>query len=237
MQTLVGAIPDQVERLEPHGSAILAHLVARTTHGRDPLGYLVGVAHSRREAHQRHLGGQVDDDLLPHRTAIGVLEEVDLVEHDDPERTQAGTARIDHVAQDLGGHDHDGRVTVDRVVAGQQTDLVGSQPLDEVVVLLVREGLDRGRVERTQAIGPGGVDRVLGHDCLAATGGSGDEHRAPLVEGVEGPELEVVERERVVGDQVGTVGAHAAQVPDQPAAASRARFRFWAMRPMTIEIM
>ena len=44
-----------------------------------------GVADRRRQAHQPHVHREVDDHLLPHRPAVGVLQEVHLVEHDEPE--------------------------------------------------------------------------------------------------------------------------------------------------------
>ena len=63
--------------------------------------------------------------------AVGVLEVVDLVEHDVGEDRQVG-AGVDHVAQHLGGHHHHRRVTVDRVVAGEQPDPVGAVETAEV---------------------------------------------------------------------------------------------------------
>ena len=100
--------------------------VGRPAHRRDPVGQLLGVRHRGRQAHQPHVGGQVDDHLLPHRAAVGVLEVVHLVEHDERRPSSAGDAGVDHVAQHLGGHHHDRRVAVDRVVAGEQADAVGA---------------------------------------------------------------------------------------------------------------
>ena len=37
-----------------------------------------------------HGGRQVDDDLLPHRPPVGVLQEVDLVEHDVLQAVERG---------------------------------------------------------------------------------------------------------------------------------------------------
>ena len=59
--------------------------------GADPVGQLLGVGHRRRQAHQVDPGGGVDDDLLPDRAPVGVLQVVDLVE--------------DHVAQARRGAD------------------------------------------------------------------------------------------------------------------------------------
>ena len=46
--------------------------------------------------------------------AVGVLEVVDLVEHHVAQVAQRRRARVDHVAQHLGGHHHDRGVAVDR---------------------------------------------------------------------------------------------------------------------------
>ena len=54
--------------------------------------------------------------------AVGVLEVVHLVEHDAAQAVERAATGVDHVAQHLGGHHHDRRVAVDRVVAGQQAD-------------------------------------------------------------------------------------------------------------------
>ena len=49
----------------------------------DPVGQLLGVRHRGRQAHSATVARQVDDHLLPHRAAVGVLEVVDLVEDDE----------------------------------------------------------------------------------------------------------------------------------------------------------
>ena len=80
-QPVVGDVADVVEVVELHRSSLLEHDAGRTADRFDPLGELVGVAHRRRQAHQPDVGRKVDDHLLPHRAAIGVLQEVHLVEH------------------------------------------------------------------------------------------------------------------------------------------------------------
>ena len=49
---------------------------------------------------------RVDDDLLPHRPAVGVLQVVDLVEHHPGQVVERRRVGVDHVPQDLGGHHH-----------------------------------------------------------------------------------------------------------------------------------
>ena len=94
-----------------------------------------------------HRLGQVDDRFFPDGATESVTEVVDLVHHDVAEAVQRGAPGVEHVAQDLGGHHDDRCIGVDRVVAGQQPDVVGSVALDKVGVLLVRQRLDRSRVE------------------------------------------------------------------------------------------
>ncbi len=183
----------------------------------------------------RTVGRQVDDDLLPHRPAVGVLQVVDLVEHDHAEAVERRRPPVDHVPQHLGGHHHDRRVAVDGVVAREEADLLGPVDGHQVTELLVREGLDRGRVEGPTAGGHGPGHGVLGHDGLARAGGRGDEDRLPAVQGVDGAELEVVEREAVPGEQRLAVGGHHAVVLLAAARASAlARDRMMS-RPMRIE--
>ena len=146
------------------------------------------------------MGRQVDDHLLPHRPAIGVLQEVHLVEDHEAEVGQRRRPGVDHVAQHLGRH-HDGRrVAVDGVVAGQQPDLADAVAGGEVAVLLVRQRLERRGVERPQPAPAHRLDAVLGDDRLAAPGRRGDDDVPAGVDGVERLDLEAVELERVAGD-------------------------------------
>ena len=91
-------------------------------HRLDPAAELLGVAHRRRQADQPHLVGQVQDHLLPHRTAHPVGQEVHLVHDDVGKSVQCRRIRVQHVAQHFGGHHHDVGVAVDRLVAGEQAD-------------------------------------------------------------------------------------------------------------------
>ena len=168
-------------------SAQLDDRGGRTAHRLDPRRQLGRVADRGRQAHQPDVLGEVDDDLLPHRTAVGVLEEVDLVEHDQAEVVERGRPGVDHVAQHLGGHHHDRRLAVDGVVAGQQADATVAVALAQVAELLVRQRLQRGRVEGPPAGPPRRLDAVLGDDRLAAAGRRGHDDVMPGVEGIDAP--------------------------------------------------
>ena len=95
---------------------------------------------------------KVEDDLFPHGATGGVCKEMDFI-HDHVgqpvERTRAG---INHVAQDLSGHHQDVRGGVDGNVTSEQADGVFAMRFDEIVILLIAEGLNRCGVETTCAL-------------------------------------------------------------------------------------
>ena len=192
------AIADAVQVDEFDGPAILDHRGRRPAHRRDPVGELFRIRDGRRQADEPDIGGQVEDHLLPHGPAIGVLEVVDLVEHDEPQPVERRGLGVDHVAQHFGRHDDDGRVAVHRVVAGQQANAIGAVPPGQIAVLLVRERLDRRGVEDLSPCRQREGDGVLRDDRLTRAGWRGDEHGLTGVERVEGADLKGVERE-VVG--------------------------------------
>ena len=66
---------------------------------------------------------------------------------------------------------------------------------DEVAVLLVRQRLDRRRVERPPPVAERRLDPVLGHDRLAAAGRCRDDHVLTGVERVDRSVLERIEFE------------------------------------------
>ena len=88
------------------------------------------------------------------------------------------------------------RVPVDRVVAREEAHLASAVVVTEVAELLVRERLQRRRVEGPPAISPCRLDAVLGDGGFPAAGRRGHDDVVPVVEGVDGIDLELVERER-----------------------------------------
>ena len=220
VDAVVGAVADEVAVVEVDGPAQLDDGRRRAAHRLDPRRQLGRVADRRRQAHQLHVAREVDDHLLPHRPAVGVLQEVDLVEHDEAEVVERAGSGVDHVAQHLGRHHDDRCVAVDGVVARQQPDVAGAVARRQVAVLLVRQRLQRGGVERAAAGLPRGLDAVLGDDRLAAPGRRGDDDVVAGVEGVDRLELEVVEGERVAADD-----RRAPSTPWQPRGQSLRRRR------------
>jgi hypothetical protein len=109
----------------------------------------------------------MDDHFFPDRTTEHVRQVVHLIQDDVAQAGQGGRAPVEHVAQHLGGHHHHRRFAVDAVVAGEQADAVRAVPADEIAVLLVRQGLDRRRVEALAPFGQGQVHGELPHHRLA----------------------------------------------------------------------
>ena len=169
--------------------------------GGEPAAELLGVAHRRRQTDEDDRRIEVEDDLLPHRTAGRVGEEVHLVHDDVGEPVEPVGGRVDHVAQHLGRHDDDGGVPVDADVAGEQTDLFLTVAVDEVVVLLVAQGLDRRGVEAGAAVAQRLVDGEFPHHGLTGAGGGAHQDAPARRDRAGGLELEVVEGEGVVGGE------------------------------------
>ena len=100
-----------------------------------------------------------------------------------------------------------GGVAVDRVVPRQQPDPAGAVGRHEVAELLVRERLQRRRVEALAPVTDRAIDRVLPHHGLPGARRGRDQHRLPPVEGLHGRDLEIVQGERVpLGERPG--GGH-----------------------------
>ena len=230
VQTVVDEeVVDELDR-----PLVLHHRRHRPADRADPAGELVGVRDRGGQADEPDVVGCVDDHLLPHRTAVRVLEVVDLVEHDPREGVEGPGAGVDHVAEDLGGHHHDRRVTVDGVVPGQEADVRGAVAPDQVEELLVRQGLDRRGVERPLARRQRQLDGPLGHHGLARPGGRGDEDRSAVVDRRDRLDLEAVEDEPPPAVRGGRVG-HAVSGVAVAAASAALRRRRSRIRPITIE--
>ena len=180
-------------------------------HRDEPVGELLGVAHGGRQRDEAHRFWEMDDHLFPDPATHPVSEVVHLV-HDHVSQTGQRRRRgVQHVAQYLGGHDDDRRFAVDRVVPRQQADLFRSVATYQVGVLLVRQRLDRRRVEALAALGQCEVDGELANDRLAGAGRCGHQNAVAVFQCATGADLEVVKREVVQGPE-GVAGQPALRV-------------------------
>ena len=95
---------------------------------------------------------------MPGPAPVRVAVEVELVHHDLVD-CRSGAAAQRHVGDDLGGGAHDGSRRIDRGVAGQHADVLGSEVTAQGEELLRNEGLHRCGVERAH---PGGKSCDVG---------------------------------------------------------------------------
>ena len=108
-------------------------------------------------------------------------------------------ARVEHVAEDLRGHDEHGSARIDLDVAREDPDLLRAELAAEVRVLLVGERLERRGVGDAPAAVERRVDGELRDERLARPGGRRDDDGLARADGGDGAELEVVQEERVAG--------------------------------------
>lgn len=134
------------------------------------------------------------NDLLPYRTAESIGQVVHLVHHDEAEGVQSTRTRVQHVAQDLGGHHHDRGIAVDRGVAREQSHARLAVLVHEVAVLLVAQCLDGGGVEGALTLAQGEEDSELTHHGLSRTRGGRHEDGSAAFDAGTPCALEVIQR-------------------------------------------
>ena len=138
----------------------------------------------------------MDDRFFPHGAALGIIHVVALVEHHRLHALQRVISRIgfrvEHVAEDLGGHHHHLGLPVEAHITGEQPHPLGAKLLAEIAQLLVGERLQRRGVKNLLAMGQGPVDGVFAHQGLARTSGRTHHNRMALLEGVDRLQLEII---------------------------------------------
>ena len=179
-----------------HGPVVAVHQRGGAMHPIDPVGELAGIGHRGRERHQLNRGRTVDDRFFPHGAALGIIHVVALVEHHRLHALQRVISRIgfrvEHVAEDLGGHHHHLGLPVEAHITGEQPHPLGAKLLAEIAQLLVGERLQRRGVKNLLAMGQGPVDGVFAHQGLARTSGRTHHNRMALLEGVDRLQLEII---------------------------------------------
>ena len=198
------AVVEQVEHPLAHhdvlpqrdGTVFVDHHRGVAAHRLDPAAELLGVAHRRRQADQQHVVGQMQDHLFPHRAAHPVGQKMHLVHDDVRKPVQCRRIRVEHVSQHFGGHHHDVGVAVDRLVAGEQADLLRTVSAHQIVVLLVAQRLDWRGVEALPARGQGQVHGELAHHRLTRAGRCADQDAVSVLQRLARAPLEVIEPKR-----------------------------------------
>ena len=106
-----------------YGPEIAMHQTGGAVHLLDPVSQLTRIGYRGRESHQLHPTRAVDDRFLPDGATLGVVHVVAFIEHHGLHISQGIVAiaidlRVEHVAEDLGGHHHDPSLTVEAQIAG-----------------------------------------------------------------------------------------------------------------------
>ncbi len=87
------------------------------------------IADRGRQQQQSHVFRQESQRQLPHDTALPIGEVVKLVHHDGRDIGEVERRRVQQaVQQDFRHHDQHPRLRVDPPVAGDQPDVIGSEP-------------------------------------------------------------------------------------------------------------
>lgn len=164
----------------------------------NPIGELVAVGDGGGEAHELDFGGTVDDGFFPDGSALAIVHVVTFIEDDglyalDGGSDFADAGSVEHVTEDLGGHDDDGGIAVEGEVAGEESDVGMTKLLLEVSKFLVGEGFEGGGVEDALLVGEGAVDGIFADEGFAGPGGGADDRGLAGVEGGDRLVLKVVE--------------------------------------------
>ena len=138
--------------------------------------------------------GKVNNRLFPHCTTETVRQVVHLIHHHVAQASQRGRVGVEHIAQYLGGHHNHGRFRVNARIAGQQTHVILTVRAHKVVVLLVAQRLNGGRVERLHAAAQRQVDTELTHNGLTGTRRRGNEDGAVRLHGGTRLTLKIIQR-------------------------------------------
>ena len=145
----------------------------------------------------------MDDRFLPDRSALGVIHVVAFVQHDSLNIREriivfAGF-RIEHVAEDLGGHHHDRGIAIHTQITRHQPDVLLAVGLTEITQLLVGQRLQRRCVEDLLVVRQGAVNRVFPHQGFAGARRRAHDNGMALIERVNRFQLEIIQRERKNG--------------------------------------
>ena len=165
---------------------------------RDPFGELLRVRDGGRKAEEAHVLLREDDGFLPDIAALDVVDEVDFVEDHVAQRGEGRVPRDGHIAVDLRRHDDDGRPAVLGDVPGQQADVLLPVIGRELLVLLVGQRLDGGRVDDLLALLDVLADDVVRDERLARARRGGHDDALVLLYGPDGVFLEGIKNEVLV---------------------------------------
>ena len=188
------AVTDHHVLPQGHRAVLGNDNIRAAAHRIQPRAELLNVRHRRRQRNDVHMLGKVNNRLFPHRATETVRQVVHLIHHHIAQAGQRGRVGVEHVAQHLGGHHDHGCFRVNARIAGEQTHVILTVRAHKVVVFLVAQRLNRGRVERLHAAAQRQVDTELTHNGLTGTRGCGNEDGAVRLHGGTRLTLKIIQR-------------------------------------------
>ena len=188
------AVTDHHVLPQRHRAVLRNNNVRAAAHRIQPRAELLNVRHRSRQGNDVHMLGKVNNRLFPHCATETVRQVVHLIHHHVAQAGQRGRVSVEHVAQHLGGHHDHGCFRVNARIAGQQTHVILTVRAHKVVVLLVAQRLNGGRVERLHAAAQRQVDTEFTHNGLTGTGGCGNEDGAVRLHGGTRLTLKIIQR-------------------------------------------
>ena len=188
------AVTDHHVLPQGHRAVLRNNNVRAAAHRIQPRAELLNVRHRSRQRNDVHMLGKVNNRLFPHRATETVRQVVHLIHHHIAQAGQRGRVGVEHVAQHLGGHHDHGCFRVNARIAGEQTHVILTVRAHKVVVLLVAQRLNGGRVERLHAAAQRQVDTELTHNGLTGTSRRGNEDGAVRLHGGTRLTLKIIQR-------------------------------------------
>ena len=188
------AVTDHHVLPQGHRTVLRNDNVRAAAHRIQPRAELLNVRHRSRQRNDVHMLRKVNNRLFPHRATETVRQVVHLIHDHIAQAGQRGRVGVEHVAQHLGGHDDHGCFRINARIAGEQTHVILTVRAHKVVVLLVAQRLNRGRVERLHAAAQRQVDTELTHNGLTGTRRRGNEDGAVRLHGGTRLTLKIIQR-------------------------------------------
>ena len=161
----------------------------------DPFGKILDIGNRRGKTYDVHVFRQVDNDFFPDRPSETVSKIVHFVKDHITKRFKRHGMLIQHIAQHFRGHDHNIRLRVDGRVSGQQSDLIRSILVDQIMVFLVAQRFDRRGIKGFDIPCLRQIDGEIGCDSLACSRRSCHEHIIASLQRIVGLHLEFVKLE------------------------------------------
>ncbi len=187
----LGMVKGVFERDRP--MRLLNHSKRCVSNRPHPSGQLTDIGHRGAKTHEAYARRGEDDALLPHGTALRIVQIVYLVKYHIINIVQPPRIFKYQVTEYFRSHYKELRVLVDSHIPRLNAHGLVAEAPTEVAVFLVRQRLDGRCVHGALTLLNGLLDRILGDKRLPTTGRGGDYQRFTVVNGLDRGYLKRVE--------------------------------------------